>query len=263
MRVKLSVIMSVYKNDSLENLILSVESILMQTLNNFHFYIQTDGIIPKQLDSYLDSLADDRVIILKRDKNIGLAASLNDLLEHILPLDYKYIARMDADDISDINRFKEQVAFLELNKLVDLVGTNANLINEKSNIIGVKKVKQKVSFTDMIKKCELIHPSIMFRNTFFEKFGLYDVSLKKSQDFDLWLRALLKGANIENLQKNLINFRYEEEIINRRKNEQKQNMLIKKKYLSGYKYYLSIVPNFIIMILPNFILKIIIQLKIK
>ena len=51
-------IMSLYKNDTLEYVKLAVESILNQTYRQFDFYIQYDGYIPQDVDGYLSEIKD-------------------------------------------------------------------------------------------------------------------------------------------------------------------------------------------------------------
>ncbi|MDB2674522.1 glycosyltransferase [Flavobacteriaceae bacterium] len=253
--------MSLYKNDKLDYLHHSIESVLNQTFKDFKFYIQLDGKIPTETLNYLSSIDDKRLIINKRDVNKGLAASLNELLKIVLPLNYIYIARMDADDICKIDRFAKQTLFLDMNNNHHLVGSNAIIIDENSKDIGKKKVKHQFNFSDMLKKCELIHPSVMFRNEFFDKVGFYDESLTKSQDYDLWLRALNLGVKMCNLNEALIKFRYDPNLIERRKKEQKFNIIIKKKFLQGVKLWIALIPNILIIILPTFILKFILNSK--
>jgi len=263
MENKLCVIMSVYRKDDLKNLKLSVESILNQSYENFDFYIQLDGVVPDDLETYLDLLLDVRVKVFKREKNKGLAVSLNEMLNTVMPLKYKYIARMDADDISLEKRFEKQISFLEERTNVDILGCEALLINKESNVIGYKKVSKKITFKKLLKNCEVIHPSVMFRANVFDKIGVYDSYLKKSQDYDLWLRAAKMGIIINNIKEPLIQFRYERDLISRRKKEQKYNIIIKKKYLSGFYFYRAIMKHIIIMYMPSFVLKKILLLKIK
>ena len=91
MRYNLAVIMSLYKNDMLKYVSLAVQSILNQTYSEFDFYIQYDGDVQSDVDSYLSKIKDERIHIYRRNENKGLARSLNDLLEVIIPLEYKYI----------------------------------------------------------------------------------------------------------------------------------------------------------------------------
>ena len=85
---KVAIIMSLYKNDTLLYVQQAVESIVNQSYSLFDFYIQYDGNIPIDVDGYLSSLKDERIRIFKRDKNKGLAYSLNELLSRLLPMGY-------------------------------------------------------------------------------------------------------------------------------------------------------------------------------
>lgn len=120
--MKIAVIMSLYLNDNVDYVSQAINSILNQTYSDFDFYIQYDGHIKDEVDLYLSSLKDARIHIYKRDENKGLAKSLNELLSVVMPLDYQFIARMDADDISTPDRFEKQVNYLQNHPEVDVVG---------------------------------------------------------------------------------------------------------------------------------------------
>ncbi len=261
---KIAVIMSLYKNDKFKYFKKAVDSILAQTFTEFDLFIQCDGVVEEECRKYIYALEDKRVFFRERQENKGLAKSLNELLsQEVLPKNYEYIARMDADDIALPQRFEKQVKYLEEYLDVEILGTSAELIDEKGIVIGNKELKSKVSFKDMLKNCELIHPSVMFRSRFFEKYGFYDEQLLKSQDYDLWLRALNKEAVVHNLQETLLQFRYEIEIVSRRKKEQDYNIEIKRKYLKGVDFYKSISKHLFIKYLPNYVIKFLLKRKIR
>ncbi len=263
MKTKLFVVLPVYKGDKLDFIKLSVESILNQTFKEFILLIVKDGLLTTEQENYLSSLSDTRLQYLQLKQNKGLPVALNIGVKEALSKGAKYIARMDADDIALPKRFEKQINYLEEYLDIEILGTPAELIDEKGNVIGNKKVRSKISFEDMLKNCELIHPSVIFRSAFFEKYGFYDEKLLKSQDYDLWLRALNKGAVVHNLQEILLQFRYEIEIISRRKKEQDYNIEIKRKYLKGIDFYKSISRHLLIKYLPNFVIKFLLKRKIK
>ena len=130
----ISVIMSTYK-ENIDDLKMSIESILNQTYKMFEFIIILDNpnnhIHEEIIKEY--SKIDKRIKFYKNDKNIGLAMSLN---KGISLAQYEYIARMDADDISLSNRFDKQVKFLQENPDISLVATNKILIDENNDIVG-------------------------------------------------------------------------------------------------------------------------------
>lgn len=74
----------------------------------------------------------------KKEKNIGIKGFIENLNLGISIAEGKYIARMDADDISLPERFQKQVIFLENNPKISMIGAQIDFINEKNEIIGEK-----------------------------------------------------------------------------------------------------------------------------
>lgn len=215
-RVRISVIMSVYntsKEDILEN---SINSILNQTFKDFEFIICDDGSTDSTYQ-LIESFAakDNRIILLKNSTNMGLAASLNKCIRNA---NGKYIARMDADDISSNNRLQRQFLFLENNPEYALVGSWARLLNEKG-IWGYRKLKQSPTKKDFLWGSPFIHPSIMVRASVYNKLGGYRVTKEtlRLEDFDLFMRMYAKGYKGYNLSEFLLDFREDSMSIKRKK----------------------------------------------
>lgn len=153
---KSAVIMSLYRNDTIEFVTLAVESILNQSYTDFDLYIQYDGPIKDEVDAYLSHLNDERIHIYKRLENKGLAQSLNDLLKIVKPLEYDYIARMDADDISTTDRFENR--FIICNPILILIWwgvqsmrlTKMGVIEEKLLLILVLQMSAVLSLKNEI-----------------------------------------------------------------------------------------------------------------
>ena len=79
--MKSAVIMSLYRNDTIEFVTLAVESILNQSYTDFDLYIQYDGPIKDEVDAYLSHLNDERIHIYKRLENKGfLVLQMNAVL---------------------------------------------------------------------------------------------------------------------------------------------------------------------------------------
>jgi len=224
----IAVIMSVYKNDRLEFLIQAVDSILTQTYEKFDFYIQCDGLIDSKCDEYLNSLTDERVIIRYRDKNKGLAFSLNEILEITLS-QYQYFARMDADDISLPDRFEKQLLFLNDNKNVDCVGTWAIEIDEEGEEYFRKEmpVDHNACFKLFEKRDCLIHPTVMFRNTYFRKAGLYPLHTYFGEDTIMWMQGFANGCIFANINEYLFKFRLDNAFFDRRRGWKHAKSIIK------------------------------------
>ena len=112
----------------------SIRSIMSQTYRNLEIII-TDDCSTDGTFEILQKLVkeDSRIKLYKNEINLKIVKTLNNMIEVSLG---KYIARMDADDISLPKRIEKQVAFLEQNTDISFLGTNAVLIDEKNFVIG-------------------------------------------------------------------------------------------------------------------------------
>ena len=130
-----SIIMGAY---NCENTIYDcMESILKQTYENWEFIICDDCSSDHTLEILKKYEKNDkRIHILHNEKNMRLAASLNRCLE---VAHGKYVARMDADDISMPDRLEKQVEFLESHSEYDVTGCNRMVFDENGDK-GIRKV---------------------------------------------------------------------------------------------------------------------------
>lgn len=218
--------MSVYKRDKLKDVKKCIRSILTQSYESFDFYIQFDGILPLECDSYLNSIEDDRIIIRKRNINKGLAYSLNELLFIALGKQYKYIARMDADDICVFDRFEKQILFLDMNTSIDILGGSIIEMDECEKEIGtiaypIEHESMRLFFG---KRNPIAHVSVMFRTTYFEKAGNYPTNTESDEDTMFWLKGFLNGCTFANIEDVLVYVRVGSSFYKRR-NRFRQNYL--------------------------------------
>ncbi len=255
---KIATIMSVYKGDKLPFLKEALFSLYNQTKKS-DIYIQLDGSIPKEIESFLDSELEDRKIkyLGKRDKNLGLSVSLNELLHIVLPK-YSYIVRMDADDISVPTRIEKQILFLDSHLDIQAVGgwiEEFNIDTNEKQIVKYgeyhKELKQ-----NLMKRNPLAHVTICFRNTFFDTISSYDTE-KLNEDFDLWIRAFKSDIKLHCLQKVLVKVRTSNDFFARRKNVRraKEVMYLKfdatKTFGFGIKGYIYAVAHFVLFLSPS------------
>lgn len=199
---KISVIMAVYNGE--KYLAEAIESILNQTFKNFEFIIVDDCSKDNSLNVIKDfAKKDNRIKIIFNKKNLKLPASLNKGLKIAKG---KYIARMDADDISLPERFEVQYNFLEEHQEIFLIGGGAININEDNKFLytfhpqtNLNRVKRKLSYLDCF-----YHPTIMFRN---ERIIKYREKFIYAQDYDFYLNLLSKKKKITNIKDILIKYR--------------------------------------------------------
>lgn len=180
---EVSVVMSVYNGETY--LREAVDSILQQTFRNLEFIVVDDGSTDGTR-RVLESYADNRIVLINQE-NAGLARSLN---RGIRLAKGKYIARMDADDISMPERLMEQVSFLERNPNVAVVGAYAFWIDENG------KPQRTLKFPtapDKLRRALLwripfCHGSVMCRKDCLETAGLYREDVGPVEDYNLWFR---------------------------------------------------------------------------
>lgn len=204
---EISVIMSVY-NEPIAWIQQSIDSILNQTFKNFEFIIindNPDGI--EQLELLHEyACKDHRISVIENSENIGLTKSLN------IGATYskgKYIARMDADDISLPNRFKVQYEYMEKHPEIDICGSWAKLFGNIPLIaysinklpIDPENIKLYSLFYN-----PMIHPSMFIRTKNFA-LPLYNEYFIKAQDYVLVGESLIQGKKLANIPQVLMKYR--------------------------------------------------------
>lgn len=211
--------MSIYQNDVYDFVAAAIDSILSQSYVDFDFYIQYDGPIRKEVDDYLTGLDDNRIKIQRRDENKGLAQSLNDLLAIVMPLGYEYIARMDADDISESNRFERQLKYMEQHTEVECLGTWAMEITSTGKEYFKKQMPEShLGCWEQFKKRDcMIHPTVMFRRSYFEKAGFYALDTFFGEDTMMWAQGFAAGCKFANVPEYLFRFRLDDNFFDRRR----------------------------------------------
>lgn len=213
-----SVIMSVYRSDSVEMLKIAIDSILEQTVK-CDLLIYQDGEVPKELSNVLEEYSDrGDAILFVNSINRGLAVGLNYLITHSLEKGYDYIARMDSDDISRPSRIEKQILFLNKNPKIDILGTScrefgASFALDEKHL--PKTHEELISFS--ITRCPLIHPSVMFRPSIFNNGIRYPEHTALTEDMALWFLLLNNGYRFANINEVLLDYRLNEGTINRRK----------------------------------------------
>ncbi len=202
---RITVAMSVYNNAPY--LPHAIESIVAQTFSDFEFLIVNDGSTDES-GEIIDRFArhDSRIRPIHQ-ANAGLIASLNRIInEARAPL----IARMDGDDIALPERFARQVAFLDANPDIGVLGTGCTVIEEDGRPSGYR-FENVVSTDDILKDLingpPLCHPSVLMRRDVVRAVGGYHPAYRHCEDYDLWLR-LSERVKMANLADRLLLYRH-------------------------------------------------------
>ncbi len=202
----ISVVMSVYNAE--KYLREAVDSILNQSFTDFEFIIIDDCSTDGSAEILFEfSEKDDRIRLITNDNNCGLTLSLN---KGLRLANGEFIARMDGDDIADVNRFEKQIAYmLEHNDCVVLSGKVAFIdsdgmkLGESDNPLGHVDIEGRLwqGFGSA-----MVHAAVMFRKAAVDKVGGYRIEAGRSEDLDLYLR-LGEVGKLANLQDILLQFR--------------------------------------------------------
>lgn len=220
----ISVIMGVYNEKDEGTLDASISSILNQTYKKLEFIIWDDGsdidgidVLKKVIawdDLHEVSRRDERIRLIVPYEHKGLAHSLNGCIAHARGL---YIARMDADDISDIDRLSRQQSFLSQCPEYSWCGTNTVLYDEEGTF-GERKMPEIPSANDFLKYSPYIHPTVMFRKSVFEENEGYseEREMLRCEDLELFTRLTAKGLKGYNIQENLFFYKEDRDSFKRR-----------------------------------------------
>ena len=179
-----SVVMSVH--NGARTVATAIRSVLWQTLTDWELILvndaSTDGTGP-----ILSGFRDPRIRVINECRQEGLAVRLNQSLDRTRG---KYVARMDADDVSYPERFERQVRYLESHPDIDLLGHGAILFKGEGEVIGLYPSAQ--SHEEICRRpwwgFPLAHPTWMGKRSWFAQHR-YDGRLTKGQDQELLLRT--------------------------------------------------------------------------
>jgi glycosyltransferase involved in cell wall biosynthesis len=221
-----SVVMAVYNGE--KYLTEAIESIQKQTCQDFEFIMIDDASTDRSgeiIEKFQRS--DKRIRAIRNEKNSGLGVSLN---RGVSITKGQFIARMDADDISQPDRFERQLTYLKQNPGILVLGGSCIMIDEQGKEKGTTIFPNDPDLmrwnmllgNGMI----IVHGTAMFRREFFERFGNYG-KFRAAQDFELWTRTFdEEPLPIANLGEVIYTYRnHENTTTNSQNNLQERNAM--------------------------------------
>ncbi len=205
--MRLSVIMPVY--NAAEYLQDAIESILQQTYSDFEFNIIDDGSTDGSYDIIAQYARTDARIHCRSRENRGLPATLNELIDMSSG---QYLARMDADDIAYPTRLEKQLAYMDANPDVAVLGTAIRVMRGDSLQDG--PIRNDYRYTSQASRqirmifynTGVAHPTALLRRSFLEEHGLSYQNVG-SEDYMLWCDIISAGGRIEELSEPLLSYR--------------------------------------------------------
>jgi glycosyltransferase involved in cell wall biosynthesis len=175
----------------------AVASVLRQTVGDLELIVIDDGSTD-QTPGQLAAVSDPRLTVLTNDEQAGLATSLN---RGLADARGRYIARLDADDVSLPGRLELQLARMRGQQDLRVLGTAVLDLDDQDrpgtlhrNPLGPRGVRWISLFGS-----PFFHPTVLVDREALETRGLrYDPEYLESEDYDLWTRLLADadGANL-------------------------------------------------------------------
>ncbi|MBB1442429.1 MULTISPECIES: glycosyltransferase [Pseudoalteromonas] len=216
--MSISIILPVYNAE--QYLDEAIQSILVQSHKQFELICVDDGSTDgslKIIQKY--ARADARVVIISR-KNKGLIYSLN---EAINMCKYRYIARMDADDICEPERLELQIKAMKSKKLA-VIGSSYSYIDTTGVKTGSRLLPtgHRVISWLMDFGSPFCHPSVMFDKELIGTELRYDPNYKHCEDYELWFRCRRIGLKLGNLKELVFKYRVLETSISRLNNQEQR-----------------------------------------
>lgn len=201
---EISVVLPVYNAEAYVRE--AVESILGQTFAEFELIAINDGstdfsgVILREL-----AARDSRIVLVDRP-NGGLVSALN---EGIQLAKAPLIARMDADDVAEPERFALQFARMNAEPKLGVLGSFIRIMNKEGRIVrvGHYPVTPEATARFLEHGSPFAHPSVMMRKEAVLKAGGYRAAFSHCEDYDLWLRVSELGYTMANLPQPLLNYR--------------------------------------------------------
>lgn len=188
---RVSVVMPV--RDGARWLVLAIDSVLAQTFSDFELLVIDDGstdLSPRITSDY--GARDTRVRLVRQDA-LGLVAALN---RGIAEARGDLIARLDADDMAKPERLARQVAVMDADPRLNLIGSWADKIDAEGMPAGtlMPPTDPQVLRDTLPRTNPFIHSSIMVRTGAVTRAGGYRAAFEAAEDYDLWLRLSEHGG---------------------------------------------------------------------
>lgn len=202
----------------------AILSILEQTYGDFELLVIDDGSTDRSAEILRSYAAKDSRLKLLSRENRGLCATLNELIELAKG---KYVARMDADDICEPDRFQRQVEFLDGHPEVVVVGGAIKQIDAAGRPIRTlipPLEHDDIDAKNVVGHTSICHPTAMIVTAKLRAVGAYDVAFEGAEDLDLWLR-LAEVGKLTNLREPVLLYRLHEKSVSATRAEEQAQRL--------------------------------------
>ncbi|MDO6678455.1 glycosyltransferase [Shewanella sp. 4_MG-2023] len=232
--MKFSVLMSLYIKEKPEFLDDCFKSLHLQTVNPDEIVLVIDGEITDELILIIHKWQEVmNVKVFPLPNNVGLGKALHFGLGKCVN---NLVARMDTDDICELNRFEKQIEAFKLNPDLSICGSYITEVDPFTlECISVRKVplSNKDIYKQILKSNPFNHMTVMYNKKHIIQVGNYK-HLPFMEDWYLWLRLVNSGFEGLNIPVCLVKARTGESMLTRRSGFEyiKSEWLITKKKIA-------------------------------
>lgn len=196
--MKVSVLTPIYKPD--EHLLReAIESVLGQTFKDFEFLL-LDDCPEDSREQIVKSYDDPRIVYLKNERNLGISASRNKLIDFAKG---EYLAIFDHDDICRPERLAKEAAYLDAHPECGVV---SGWVKPTFGAVNVYPENDHAIKVAMMAGIAMWHPASMVRRSVLGTLR-YESDYTPVEDYMLWMR-LASQTVFHNLQEVLIDYRW-------------------------------------------------------
>lgn len=190
----------------------TIASVQAQTLRDFELIIVDDGSTDDTPRILAEAAAgDDRLRVISQ-ANAGISKAAN---AGLAACRCEMVARIDADDLAEPERFEKQLAFMAERPDVVASGTAVTFIDSKGRRLAINRPPQDHETIDeahLRGHCSIWHTSSIIRREAFLSVGGYNEDFKTAVDMEAWLR-LGEVGRLANMQEPLQRYRLHDDSI--------------------------------------------------
>lgn len=254
-----SVLMSLYHKENPAYLRQALDSVFGQTVMPDDVVLVEDGKVGPELEKIVCEYESryPQLNVVRFEKNRGLGYALNDGIKFCRN---EIVARMDTDDIAMPERMQTELKVMAEYPEYGMISSWIDeFVTDTAHVTSVRKLPE---MPDEVmayakKRCPVNHPTVMYRKSEVLAVGGYQTKYFP-EDYFLWIKMLMNGCKVYNIQKSLLWFRYNPDTFARRggwkyacDEAATQWNIYRMGFISVPRLIVNVFIRFIVRIVPN------------